>query len=257
MNGKSIPTIDISALFGSCAEEKQRVAKEIEAACLDTGFFLAANHGVDVLDELVRVTRKFHQSMSDEEKWQLAIVAYNEANTKQARNGYYLPIKGKKAVESYVSKVCPSKKDCFLFNVSVYYMGFLNISFTRQCYLNPNFTPEHPKIKAGVPLHEVNIWPDESKHAGFQEFAELFYWKMFDVSAALLRGFALALGKKENFFDAYFRKEDTLSSVRLIRYPYLDPYPPVQTAEDGTKLSFGSHEDASLITVLYQPCNRS
>lgn len=83
--------------------------------------------------------------------------------------------------------------------------------------MNPSFTPDHPNIKANVPCHEVNIWPDTEKHLGFKEFNESYYWKLFDVSAAILRGFALALGKGEEFFDDYFTKEDTLSSVRLIR----------------------------------------
>lgn len=128
--------------------------------------------------------------------------------------------------------------------------------FSPQCYLNPTFSSEHPMIKnSNTPLHEVNVWPDEKKHPGFREFNEDFYFKMFDMSAKLLRGFALALEKEEDFFDSYFKKEDTLSSVRLIRYPYLEDYPPVKTAADGTKVSFESHQDASLLTVLYQPCN--
>lgn len=83
--------------------------------------------------------------------------------------------------------------------------------------MNPSFTPDHPKIKAKVPCHEVNIWPDTKKHSGFKEFNETYYRKLFDVSAAILRGFAIALGKEEGFFDEYFSMEDTLSSVRLIR----------------------------------------
>jgi isopenicillin-N synthase len=222
MKGDLVPTIDISPLFGGNLQDKLKVAAEIDEASRSSGFFFASNHGVDVLDELVKTTRKFHQSLSEEEKWNLAIVAYNKENTVQKRNGYYLPIEGKKAVESY-------------------------------CYLNPSFTSDHPKIKAQVPCHEVNIWPDPKKHQGFRKFNENFYWKLFDVSAAILRGYALALGKNETFFDEHFKKEDTLSSVRLIRYPYIENYPPVKTAKDGTKVSFESHEDASLITVLYQP----
>lgn len=98
-----VPTIDISPLFGTNFEEKLKVAAEIDKACRGSGFFFAANHGVDVLDDLVKTTRKFHQSMTEKEKWDLAIIAYNKENTTQHRNGYYLPIEGKKAVESYVS----------------------------------------------------------------------------------------------------------------------------------------------------------
>uniref|UniRef100_A0A914VNI2 Fe2OG dioxygenase domain-containing protein n=1 Tax=Plectus sambesii TaxID=2011161 RepID=A0A914VNI2_9BILA len=218
----TVPTINIAPLFGEDMEAKMQVAKQIDQASRGSGFFLVSHHGVDVLDELFRITKQFHTDLTDEEKWKLAIVAYNKDNVKQVRNGYYLPIKGKKAVESL-------------------------------CYLNPSFNNDHPMIKANTPMHEVNVWPDEDKHPGFKEFQEAYYWAAFHLSSILLRGFALALGKDERFFDDYFKKEDTLSSVRLIRYPYMEDYPPVKTAADGTKISFDSHEDASLLTVLYQP----
>jgi len=174
------------------------------------------------LNDFFKITKQFHISVTDEERFKLAIVAYNKDNVKQVRNGYYLPIKGKKAVESF-------------------------------CYLNPSFNNEHPMIKSNIPMHEINVWPDEEKHPGFKQFQEFYYWKVFHLSSIILRGFALALGKEEHFFDDYFKKEDTLSSIRLIRYPFIEDYPPVKTAEDGTKISFDSHVDVSLITVLYQP----
>lgn len=103
MKDELVPIIDISALFGNNVDEKLKVAGKIDSACRASGFFFASNHGVDILDDLVKTTRKFHQNLSEEEKWDLAIVAYNKENTTQFRNGYYLPIEGKKAVESYVS----------------------------------------------------------------------------------------------------------------------------------------------------------
>jgi isopenicillin-N synthase len=101
-------------------------------------------------------------------------------------------------------------------------------------------------------MHEVNVWPDDTRHPGLREFYERYFWQLFDLSAALLRGFGLALAADERFFEPYFTLADTLSAVSLIRYPYLEQYPPVATAADGTKLSFGDHQDVSLITVLYQ-----
>jgi len=218
----NVPVIDVSPLFGDDIEAKKRVADQIHAASRDSGFFYASKHGINV-QKLSEETRKFHMSVTDEEKWDLAIRAYNSDHQKQVRNGYYLPIPNKKVVESF-------------------------------CILNPNFTPDHPRIKENTPLHEVNVWPDQKKHPGFKEYQEQYYSEVFDLSQALLRGYSLALGKDEHFFEQYFRKEDTLSAVSLIRYPYVDPYPPaaIKTAPDGTKLSFDWHYDVSLITVLYQ-----
>ncbi|KAL2758891.1 hypothetical protein ACRALDRAFT_1062006 [Sodiomyces alcalophilus JCM 7366] len=218
----NVPRIDVSPLFGDDKEAKLRVAKQIDEVSRGTGFFYAVNHGVD-LPGLSRNTAKFHQEITDDEKWELAIRAYNKEHQSQVRSGYYLSIPGKKAVESF-------------------------------CYLNPSFTPDHPRIANPTPMHEVNVWPDEKRHPEFRPFAEKHYWDVFGVSEALLRGYALALGKEEDFFTRHFRRDTTLSSVVLIRYPYIEDYPipAIKIADDGEKLSFEWHEDVSLITVLYQ-----
>jgi isopenicillin-N synthase len=214
-----VPTIDISPLYDAQSGAKLQAAQQINDACRRSGFFYAANHGID-LRALQQVTTEFHRSMTEAEKWNLAINAYNP-NNPRSRNGYYMAIKAKKANESF-------------------------------CYLNPSFTDGHPMIAAKMPMHEVNIWPDEVSHPGLKAFYEDYFWNVFQLSSALLRGFALALGKDERFFEPYFTAGDTLSAVSLIRYPYLEDYPPVKTGADGTKLSFERHLDVSVITVLYQ-----
>ncbi|MGW6903543.1 2OG-Fe(II) oxygenase family protein [Streptomyces sp. NPDC054940] len=219
MPSAHVPTIDISPLFGSDPDDKLRVAQEINKACRGSGFFYASHHGIDV-QHLQDVVNEFHRTMTDEEKHELAINAYNKANPR-VRNGYYMAVKGKKAVESW-------------------------------CYLNPSFSEDHPMIRSGTPLHEVNIWPDEKRHEWFRPFCEQYYRDMFRLSKTLMRGLALALGKPEDFFDAHLPEDDTLSAVSLIRYPRLDDYPPVKTGPDGTKLSFEDHLDVSMITVLFQ-----
>jgi len=219
MPSAEVPTIDISPLFGDDQDAKLRVAQQINQACRGSGFFYASGHGVDV-QRLQDVVNEFHRTRTDEEKFDLAINAYNKANP-HVRNGYYMAIKGKKAVESF-------------------------------CYLNPSFHDDHPMIKSGMPMHEVNIWPDERRHPRFRPFCEEYFWTMFHLSKVLMRGFALALGKDEHFFDPELRETDTLSAVSLIRYPYLEDYPPVKTGPDGEKLSFDDHYDVSMITVLFQ-----
>lgn len=214
-----VPFIDIAPLFGSDADAKRKVASQIDAACRGSGFFYVSNHGAPI-QELVDTTNTFHRTMTEEEKYQLAIRAYNPTSTR-IRSGYYMAKKGSKAVESF-------------------------------CSLNPVFTSEHPLIIASTPLHEVNVWPEEERHPGFRAFNEKYFSTMCGLSSVLLRGFALALGKDEHFFDEYFKHSDTLSSSVLIRYPYLEDYPPVKLAPDGTQLSFEDHQDVSLITVLFQ-----
>ncbi|MFF0161861.1 2OG-Fe(II) oxygenase family protein [Streptomyces sp. NPDC005263] len=219
MPSAHVPTIDISPLLGGDPDARTRVAQEINKACRGSGFFYASHHGIDVR-LLQDVVNEFHRTMTAEEKHALAINAYNKDNP-HVRNGYYMAVEGKKAVESW-------------------------------CYLNPSFTEDHPMIRSGAPMHEVNIWPDEKRHERFRPFCEQYYRDMFRLSKALMRGFALALGKPEDFFDGPLSEADTLSAVSLIRYPHLEDYPPVKTGPDGTKLSFEDHLDVSMITVLFQ-----
>lgn len=214
-----VPTIDVSPLLGGDLSAKQSVAAEIDKACRGSGFFYAAGHGIDV-HRLQDKVEEFHSRMTDAEKFAIAINAYNSANP-HVRNGYYMAIPGRKAVESF-------------------------------CYLNPSFTPDHPMIQAQTPMHEVNWWPDEATHPGFREYCEEYYREVFELSVVLLRGFALALGKDEHYFDDYVKLDDTLSSVSLISYPRLDDYPPVESGPDGRALSFKDHLDVSLLTVLFQ-----
>ncbi|ANW18133.1 isopenicillin N synthase family dioxygenase [Streptomyces clavuligerus] len=219
MPSAHVPTIDISPLFGTDAAAKKRVAEEIHGACRGSGFFYATNHGVDV-QQLQDVVNEFHGAMTDQEKHDLAIHAYNPDNP-HVRNGYYKAVPGRKAVESF-------------------------------CYLNPDFGEDHPMIAAGTPMHEVNLWPDEERHPRFRPFCEGYYRQMLKLSTVLMRGLALALGRPEHFFDAALAEQDSLSSVSLIRYPYLEEYPPVKTGPDGQLLSFEDHLDVSMITVLFQ-----
>lgn len=215
-----VPIIDVSPLFSGEIEKKKQVASQIDEACRGSGFFFVKNHGID-LQSLLDVTSRFHATISDKERYELAIAAHNKDNAKQIRNGYSPPVQDKKPFENF-------------------------------CFLNPEFTVDHPAIKTGLAGHEVNVWPDESKYIGFREFQEAYYKSVFELSMKILQGFALALGKEESFFESHATASGTLSSVVLIRYPYLENYPPVQVASDGTKVSLGSHKDVSLITVLFQ-----
>lgn len=215
----NVPTIDISPLRGGDPAAKQRVASEIDRACRGSGFFYAAGHGLDV-QRLQDEVNAFHRAMTDAEKHRIAIHAYNAANP-HVRNGYYMATPGKKAVESF-------------------------------CYLNPAFTDDHPMIRAGAAMHEVNWWPDPAAHPGFQTYCEQYYRDVLALSRVVLRGLALGLGQPEDYFDPHVVADDTLSAVSLIRYPYLAHYPPVKQAQDGTILSFEEHLDVSIITVLFQ-----
>uniref|UniRef100_A0AC34GSY3 Uncharacterized protein n=1 Tax=Panagrolaimus sp. ES5 TaxID=591445 RepID=A0AC34GSY3_9BILA len=151
----NVPTIDISPLFGSNIDEKFTVAKQIDAACRDTGFFFAKNHGVKILNDFFNTVDHFHQNITNDEKWEMAISAYKPENTEHVLTGFYLPKKDVKTVQSFYIQ-------------------------------NPNFNPGHSLIQAKTPLHEINVWPNPNKYPHFREMVEKFYCEGFKVSEALL-----------------------------------------------------------------------
>ena len=55
-NENAIPTIDVSPLRNGSAADKRDVARQIDAACIDTGFFIVAGHGVP--QTLIESTRQ-------------------------------------------------------------------------------------------------------------------------------------------------------------------------------------------------------
>ena len=56
MAADTIPTIDLSPLRGGSAAEQREVARQIDAACMDTGFFMVTGHGVAA--DLITRTRQ-------------------------------------------------------------------------------------------------------------------------------------------------------------------------------------------------------
>ena len=69
-----IPIIDIQGLISNDFKSGKDTAREINSACLDSGFFYISNHGVDqdLIDDLMRVSKDFF-SLSQVEKEKITI----------------------------------------------------------------------------------------------------------------------------------------------------------------------------------------
>lgn len=65
----SIPTIDLSALYGDDPSKMEDLAKEVSIACRDVGFFRATCHGVDedVIQTAFKSIKQFF-ALPEEEK---------------------------------------------------------------------------------------------------------------------------------------------------------------------------------------------
>jgi isopenicillin N synthase-like dioxygenase len=64
VSNSALPVIDVSGLSSEYFSDREAVAEQLRAACLDNGFFYIRNHGVPqaLIDALFEVTRGFFDS---------------------------------------------------------------------------------------------------------------------------------------------------------------------------------------------------
>lgn len=200
--------IDVSALFdAAAAPARARAAAQLGAACRDTGFFYATGHGIPpgLLADLDREARAFF-ARPLAEKLELAM-----ARGGRAWRGYF-PVGGE------LTSGVPDLKE--------------------GLYFGEELPADHPRVRAGVPLHGSNLFPP-----GRLGPLVLDYLRACERAAhAILEGIALSLG-----LDAgYFHQRYTARPTQLFR---IFRYPPPQSSEGW---GVGEHTDYGLLTLLAQ-----
>jgi isopenicillin N synthase-like dioxygenase len=112
---------------------------------------------------------------------------------------------------------------------------------------------------AADPLREPSPLPDEDELPGWREAVAAYYRAMERVAETLMRSLARSLGLGPEYFDDSFRRG--LSTLRLIRYPPRDPAelatvhdPAVWVEFDGMRryLVGAPHTDSGFVTLLAQ-----
>lgn len=206
----AVPEIDIGPLRhgGSAAEE---VAAEIDAACRQVGFFYIVGHGVDPalarrLDDLAR--RFFDRTVA--EKREIAM-----ARGGRAWRGWF-PLGGE------LTDGVPDDKE--------------------GLYFGAELGPDHPRVRAGTPMHGPNLYPRYPHELG--SVVRTYMDVMTELSQCVLSGMALGLGLGPSWFREHLTA-DPLVLFRIFRYP------PVGGTEAG-RWGVGEHTDYGLLTLLGQ-----
>jgi isopenicillin N synthase-like dioxygenase len=212
-----LPVIDMASLFdASRTAERARVARDIERACRDSGFFYVTGHGVSdaVLGRLERESRRFFALP------EAAKEALSMARGGAAWRGWF-PLGGE------LTSGRPDRKE--------------------GLYLGTELGAEHPRVQAGWPLHGANLWPAEVPEL---RAAALEYMDGVTRAAhALMEGVALSLGLDGDYFRRNYTAEPTVL-FRIFHYP-AEPEP-----EDGeVRWGVGEHTDYGLLTLLAQDEN--
>lgn len=214
-----IPLVDISALLGDDLEAKKAVAREMEKAASEVGFLYVTGHGI--APEMI-------------EKLQAKAAAFF-ALPDEVKKKYY--IGNSRAHRGYV----PTGEENF-------YSGDVPTVDKKEAYdLSIDLAEDDPDHIRGYRLLGPNQWPTEIE--GFKEDVYGYYEAATSLGRALFRGFALALGLDEHYFDGYLTRPP--SQLRLVHYPENETFDP--TAIGGSDSNFGisPHTDYECFTILH------
>ncbi len=211
----NVPLIDIAPFRTGSAADRHAVAAAVDRACKDIGFLVIGGHGVD--PALIERTRE------------------------TARAFFDLPLATKQAV----ARPSPS--------VTRGYIGLDEESLARS--RDPNaygsdlneslmigpVDPPPPAVAAAGGNHFApNLWPEQPMQ--LQEAWSGYYRAMGELAATVMRIFATALDKPENFFDD--KLDHHISRLRVRNYP-------AQTTTPAPgQIRAGAHSDYGSLTLL-------
>ncbi len=216
-----VPVIDISSSRSDDRSGRQAVAEAVARACASSGFFVVAGHGVppELVERMEAVSLDFF-ALPDETKQRYAVPPGDPT------------IRGFYGIPSYVAAsndVETAPDLCQLFTV---------------CRLGePGVASPESLGQADFPVwSQPNQWPDDVPD--FKETWLEYYRTLEELSAHLMRLFALGLGLDEDFFDD--KIDDHITNL-VVNY-----YPPVDGEPLAGQYRKGPHSDWGTLTVLYQ-----
>jgi isopenicillin N synthase-like dioxygenase len=199
------------ALFDQGDSFRQEAAATIREACVKTGFFYIAGHGIDIglqkrLEDLSAAF--FAMPLADK-------MSIDMAQGGPAWRGYF-PVGGE------LTSGIPDLKE--------------GIYFGQELAL------DHPKVKAGVPMHGANLFPSLP---GFRETVLTYMQAVTELGHRLMGLLSLSLNLPESYLDQHFTK-DPLILFRIFHYP------PDEHATNKAMWGVGEHTDYGLLTILKQ-----
>jgi isopenicillin N synthase-like dioxygenase len=179
-----LPVIDVGPLLAG-APDGLAVARQIDAACRDVGFFCVTGHGVDpaVAARLERLARQLF-ALPETLKEQIAMV-----HGGRAWRGWF-PLSGE------LTAGRPDRKE--------------GVYFGRE------LAADDPRVVAGLPLHGPNLFPPRPR--GLRDAVLTWMDEMTRLGQALLGGIALGLGLPAAWFADHLTGEPT-TLFRIFRYP--------------------------------------
>lgn len=205
-----IPIIDLQPLIDG--SDPAAVAEQIGSACRSRGFFYVAGHGVkaELFERLEELSRQFFALDLD------AKMAIRMELAGRAWRGYF-------PVGRELTSGRPDQKE--------------------GLYFGEDLAESHPKVRAGVPLHGCNLYPELP---GFREAVIEYRREMTLLGHRLMEGVALSLDLQASYFAARYTHLPFVL-FRIFHYPALS-----SEQRNNSEWSVGEHTDYGLLTILHQ-----
>jgi isopenicillin N synthase-like dioxygenase len=212
-----LPVIDVSAALAGDPEARSGVATAIDSACVDSGFFAIAGHGIEsaLLDDVIDTSRRFF-ALDPAEKGRVAPPGPLDYRG-------FLGLDTTSLAATLGEETPPDL--CESYNIG-------------------GFDDPEKRARATVPGHEMtflhNLWPERPD--GFRAAYEAYFEAVEHLCRQMLPLFALALGLPESWFED---KVNDHTSLLLTNW-----YPPVQSDPRPGQLRRGGHTDYGMFTVV-------
>jgi len=177
----AIPVID----FSNFNTNKSSIAKQVNQACLQHGFFYAAGHGVSssLQNKLELLSHHFF-ALPEKEKMQIAM---HKAG--KAWRGYF-PLN---------SELTSGKPD-----------------LKEGIYFGTELGQDDPRVQQGLPLHGANLFPVNPP--GFKEAVLEYMDAVANVGHLIMKAISLSLQLNEDYFFKKYNR-DPLILFRIFHYP--------------------------------------
>ncbi len=177
----AIPLID----FSNFNVNKSEIAKKVNEACLQHGFFYVSGHGVSSsLQDRIQLLSHGFFALPKKEKMQIAM---HKAG--KAWRGYF-PIN---------SELTSGKPD-----------------LKEGIYFGTELGSDDPRVQQGLPLHGANLFP--ATPPGFKEAVLDYINAVTTVGHLVMKAISLSLQLDEDYFFKKYN-QDPLILFRIFHYP--------------------------------------
>jgi isopenicillin N synthase-like dioxygenase len=207
----AVPTVDIAALLEASPQRSaEQVVQEIGRAGAEHGFLQVVGHGVNpaLRRDLLQTAAQFF-ALDEREKERIAM-----RHGGRAWRGWF-------GVGEELTAGVPDDKE--------------------GLYFGTELGPDHPAVRAGVPLHGPNLFPE--RPAEFGPLVLEWMEQLTRVGQVLLSAIARSMGLPADWFDRWCAEPTVL--FRIFHYP---PPAPEFTGSWGV----AEHTDYGLLTLLVQ-----